>query len=72
MIHTHLFICHHLYIILTTDNVVKSHAFSSVQTRNIQLHVRGGGWHSSTFFCVISGFCDDVHEICDYLGFYAA
>jgi len=33
-------------------------------------YVDGRG-HSSALFCVISGFRSDVHEICDYLGFYA-
>ena len=28
--------------------------------------------HLSTLFYVTSGFCSDVHEICDHLGFYAA
>ena len=32
---------------------------------------RGVGY-LSTFFCVISGFCRHVHEVCDHLESYAA
>ena len=41
IIHTYLSICHQLYTILTTDSVVKYHALSSLQTRNVQLCGRG-------------------------------
>lgn len=68
MIHTHLFICHQLCTVLTTDSAVKYHTLSSVQTRKVQLW----GGHLSTFLCVMSGFRRNVHEICDHLESYAA
>jgi len=71
MIPNHLFICHQLCTILTTDSAIKYHALSSVQTRNVQL-CEGRVGNLSTFFCVISGFRRHVHEVCDHLQSYAA
>jgi hypothetical protein len=55
VIRTHLFIRLQVYVILTTDSLVKYHAFLTVQTRNVQLCV-GCGRAFKYFFVRDTGF----------------